>query len=234
MHLFGRAKPAAPPPPDPAKPSGSTNPNDSIIKLKDAVDTVEKREEHLTRKIDKEIADAKKFSAAGKKREALQCLKRKKLYEAQVESLSGQKNNLTAQMLALEQMNVTKEVLAAQRDAAQNMQAMTAGFGGTEGVERIYESIEDGMADANEIQETLSRQLDVPGVDGLDDDDLLAELEGMEQDELTAELGKVDLSDSGPQAAKVPTNQPLPAVPTKAVTQEEEDELAELERSMAM
>ena len=71
---------------------------------------------------------------------------------------------------------------------------MTAALGGTEGVERLQEDIEDGMADANEIQEAMSRQMDLPGVEGMDDDDLLAELEGLEEEELTAELSKVELA----------------------------------------
>lgn len=136
-------------------------------------------------------------------------------------------------MLALEQMNVTREVLEAQKVAATNMKKMTTEIGGTEGVERLQEDIEDTMADASEIQETMSRAMDVPGVDGMDDDDLLAELEGLEQDELSAELSKVELGAPTAMPA-APTSQPLPSAPTSAVTAEEEDELAALERSMAM
>merc|ERR1719440_362656 len=172
---------------------------------------------------------AKLFSQQNKKREAIQCLKRKKMYEQQVNNLDGQKNNLTAQMLALEQMNVTREVLSAQKSAASEMKSMTAAMGGTEGVERLQEDIEDGMADANEIQETMSRTMDVPGVEGMDDDDLLAELEGLEQDELSAEKGKVDLSaELAPPASMpaAPTSQPLPSAPTSAITSDEMDELA--------
>lgn len=236
MHLFGRAKKNDPPPAQPAEPSGPTkkvNAHESILKLKEAMETVERREEHLIRKVDTEIKNAKDFSAQGKKREALQCLKRKKLYDSQVASLDGQKQNLLAQMLALEQMNMNQEVIAQQQRAARDMQAMTAAMGGVEGVEKTYEDIEDGMVEANEIQETMGRTIDVPGVEGLDDDDLLAELEGLQEEDLTAELSKVDLS-AGIAAPSAPTSQPLPAAPTSAVTKAEEDELAELERSMAM
>ena len=53
----------------------------------DMIETIEKRETHIQRKIDNEITQAKKFSAAGKKREALQCIKRKKMYEKQLEQI---------------------------------------------------------------------------------------------------------------------------------------------------
>ena len=48
---------------------------------------MEKREEHLNRKVDNEIKQAKAFSQQNKKREAIQCLKRKKMYEQQITNL---------------------------------------------------------------------------------------------------------------------------------------------------
>ena len=51
------------------------------------IETIEKRETHIGRKIDNEVTNAKKFSAAGKKREALQCIKRKKMYEKQLDQI---------------------------------------------------------------------------------------------------------------------------------------------------
>ena len=212
-----------------------TSAAETIGKLKDALETCEKREEHLQRKVDNEINGAKKFSAAGKKREALQCLKRKKMYDVQIDNLQGQKDNLVKQMLALEQMNVTREVLQASKKAAVDMKTMTSELGGTEGVERLQEDIEDSMAEANEIQETMSRAMDMPGVD-LDDDELLAELEGLEEDELNAELSKVDISAGSVAMPSAGTHEPvsLPSAGTKAISAEEEDELAALEARMAM
>ena len=55
--------------------------------MRDALETVEKREEHLNRKVDNEIKQAKLFSQQNKKREAIQCLKRKKMYEQQITNL---------------------------------------------------------------------------------------------------------------------------------------------------
>ena len=51
------------------------------------METVEKREEHLLRKVDNEIKQAKQFSQQNKKREAIQCLKRKKMYDQQITNL---------------------------------------------------------------------------------------------------------------------------------------------------
>lgn len=58
-----------------------------MAKVNDTLETITKREEHIQRKVDNEMKQAKAFSQANKKREALQCLKRKKMYEKQLESL---------------------------------------------------------------------------------------------------------------------------------------------------
>ena len=65
----------------------ASTPADTIGKLRDALETVEKREEHLLRKVDNEIKQAKQFSQQNKKREAIQCLKRKKMYDQQINNL---------------------------------------------------------------------------------------------------------------------------------------------------
>ena len=59
----------------------------AMAKVNDTLETITKREEHIQRKVDNEMKQAKAFSQANKKREALQCLKRKKMYEKQLESL---------------------------------------------------------------------------------------------------------------------------------------------------
>ena len=46
-----------------------------------------KREEHLQFKIDNEIKQAREFSKVNKKREALTCIKRKKMYEKQLDQI---------------------------------------------------------------------------------------------------------------------------------------------------
>jgi|TARA_B110001469_G_scaffold114702_1_gene118768 hypothetical protein len=83
MNLFGRSKPSAAAPIPSGNSGGGNHTSDAISKLRDAAETMQKREEHLLRKMDNEIKLAKEFSAKGKKREALTCIKRKKMYEKQ-------------------------------------------------------------------------------------------------------------------------------------------------------
>ena len=83
-HVAATETPVAPPP---TAPSPQDNAQQAITKVRDMIETIDKREGHVQRKIDNEITNAKKLSAAGKKREALQCIKRKKMYEKQLDQI---------------------------------------------------------------------------------------------------------------------------------------------------
>ena len=62
-------------------------------------------------------------------RQALACIKRKKMYEGQVEKIGQARLNLETQQLALEQLNLNKEVVEAQREGAKTMASVTAQMG---------------------------------------------------------------------------------------------------------
>lgn len=247
MNLFGsRKKPAAPQPTAP--PAGGSAPAPSsqaaIARVQDAIDTLEKKEAHLQRKYDGCTQLAKDFSAKGKKPQALQELKKRKLYEKQQGQIQNQKLTLMTQLNALESTILNREMLAANREAADAIAKETASMGGVDAVDQTMDAVEDGLQDVAEIGDALSRNVGMPGLDA-DDDELLAELEAevAEADaaDLTEQLSKVELKSgkgqTGGENSKakdfpdVPL--PMPAAPTHAMT-EEERELAELEASMAM
>ena len=127
-----------------------------------------KREEHLQFKIDNEIKQAREFSKVNKKREALTCIKRKKMYEKQLEQLSGAKMTLETQRLALENININKETIEAQRTATQAMQAATRQMGGVDAVEDTMDQVEEGLQDADEIGQAMARSVNT-GIDADDD-----------------------------------------------------------------
>ena len=89
MSRLTRVRRVAESPPSPA-PSAETTPvgaQGAIAKVRDMIETIEKREGHIGRKIADEINKARSLSAVGKKREALQCIKRKKMYEKQLDQI---------------------------------------------------------------------------------------------------------------------------------------------------
>ena len=201
----------------------------AMAKLNETIENIGKKEDHLQRKMDAEVANALKFSAAGKKREALQCLKKKKMYEQQLTQLGTSKINLENQKLTMESMNMNAEIIDTQRVVTTSMQAQVKKMGGVDKVEELMDQVEDAQTDAQEIQNAMNRQMNVPGLDQ-DDDELLAELEGLQEAQLAAEMVKVEIG----HAVVMPSAPiSLPAAGTKKVMTDEERELAELEASMA-
>ena len=201
----------------------------AMAKLNETIENIGKKEDHLQRKMDAEVANALKFSAAGKKREALQCLKKKKMYEQQLTQLGTSKINLENQKLTMESMNMNAEIIEAQRVVTTSMQAQVKKMGGVDKVEELMDQVEDAQTDAQEIQNAMNRQMNVPGLDQ-DDDELLAELEGLQEAQLAAEMAKVEIG----HAVVMPSAPiSLPDAGTKKVMTDEERELAELEASMA-
>ena len=201
----------------------------AMAKLNETIENIGKKEDHLQRKMDAEVANALKFNAAGKKREALQCLKKKKMYEQQLTQLGTSKINLENQKLTMESMNMNAEIIDTQRVVTTSMQAQVKKMGGVDKVEELMDQVEDAQTDAQEIQNAMNRQMNVPGLDQ-DDDELLAELEGLQEAQLAAEMAKVEIG----HAVVMPSAPiSLPAAGTKKVMTDEERELAELEAAMA-
>lgn len=241
--LFGKKKeePSTPAQPEqPQQPSGNDT-HASIMKVKETIDRIDKRENFLQTKIEAEMANAQKFSKANKKKEALECLKRKKLIEAQINTINATKMTLMKQQMALESMNLNEEILAAQKDAANTMTKQVKRMGGVDAAEQVMDQIEDGLVDAEEINNAMSRDVGMGGVDA-DEDELMQELEGLETELLAKEMGNVNVgsgSSSGAKEASFPDapediRMVMPSAPTKAVETEEEKILRELEASMSM
>jgi len=231
MNLFGRKKPAD----EPVARSGGGKSDSSaaaIAKLRDTTETMDKRIEHLQRKVDAEVKQAITFNKANKKREALACIKRKKLYEKQVEQLENTSLTIQNQQINLEAMRLHQETLAAQRQAAQATQQLVDRMGGTEGVEDLQDKIEEGLQDAAEIQDAMSRDI---GGGQHDEDDLTAELEGLMADDLADDMTQLDMGGDADAAVSMPSAPvSMPSAPTAKVLSSEEEELAALEASMAM
>jgi len=240
MNLFGKKRDPVPPPTTaPAAPAGGSN-QAAIVKVKDTIETMGKRQEHLLRKVNLETKNAMQYSKTNKKKEAIACLKRKKMFEKQVEQIANTMLTLETQLLTLESMNINREALEAQKFANAAIGEEVRKMGGVDAVAEVIDNVEEGLQDAHEIQEELGRVVGMPGIDD-DEDELLAELEGLEEEQLAEEIGKVDLGTNA-EALKGMPKAPqeellsLPAAGTKKVAAmtDEERELAELEASMAM
>jgi charged multivesicular body protein 4 len=225
MNLFGKksTKAAA----APVQP-----PVDTFKLMRDNLDLLEKREEHLNKKIEMAIAEAKQKSLKKDKNGALFALKRKKLLEAEISKIQGARITLDSQILSLESASVNVEVFKAVKAGAGAMKAIRGNIDADK-VEEIMEDIEEEKDIHNSISEAISR----PGRDIFDDEDLLNEL---------AELEALDAEEkmlSNPTITNATTESvfKLPSVPTsgivsktQAIVEESEEErsLKELQASM--
>ncbi len=125
MQLFGRAKKAAP------------TAKDSIIKMRETLEMLEKREKFLQGKIDNELKIAKANAAKNKRRThslfimltlldavALMALKRKKTYEAHVDKILGARMTIETQVMTIESANVNLEAMNAMKAGADAMKSI--------------------------------------------------------------------------------------------------------------
>eukprot|EP01118_Nematostelium_gracile_P016716 TRINITY_DN698_c0_g1_i1.p1 TRINITY_DN698_c0_g1~~TRINITY_DN698_c0_g1_i1.p1 ORF type:complete len:213 (+),score=87.85 TRINITY_DN698_c0_g1_i1:162-800(+) len=210
LSLFGKKK-AAP------------TAKDSIAKLRETLDMLEKREQFLQKKMDREVAEAKKFMQQKNKRAALMCLKRKKTYEGQMEKISGARMTIEQQVMTLEGANVSLEAMNAMRMGAQSMKSIHRDMS-IDQVDDTMDEIREQMDIANEINDAISQPL---GGDIMDEDELLAELDDLEQESLDEQL-----LNTGRTSVPVLPNAPTKA-PAKKPVIDEDAELAALEASMA-
>lgn len=196
-------------------------PQEAIQKLRETEEMLEKKQAFLEKKIDHEVATAKK-NAAKNKRAALQALKRKKRYEKQLQQIDGTLSTIEFQREALENASTNTEVLNVMGSAAKALQAAHQNMD-VDKVHDLMDDVAEQQEIANEISEAISNPVGF-GQDA-DEDDLMAELEELEQEELDEKL-----LDVGPIVDKLPSvpSEPLPAA-AKSKPQHDDDELKELE-----
>jgi len=225
MRLFGKAKKAP-------------TPKETITKMRETIEMLEKRENHLQNKINFELQEAKKFIAAKNKRAAMMCVKRKKAYEVQIEKMSGARMTIDAQLMAIEGASVSLDTMNVMKMGAQTMKSIHNNIT-IEDVDNTMEDIQEQMSIANEINEAISQPL---GGAEYDEDDLNAELDALVQEDLDQQF----LNASAPVANPVvpQTNASIKAPPqalnangrntVAAPVVDEDAELRALEESMTL
>ncbi|KAL7580752.1 hypothetical protein ACA910_001035 [Epithemia clementina (nom. ined.)] len=224
MNWFGRKKEA----PAPSTVSATsavrpTDPQSTIVQLREQIANQDKRQEHIQRKIEQMIKEAKEKMAKNDKKGALFAMKRKKLFEAEMDKIENVKMTLETQVINLESAAQNAETFKAMQAGSKTMKKIRTEVG-LEEVDDIMDSIKEEMELAAEINNAISQPVD-PLL--ADDDELLAELEELEtkdlENELLAPPTKTDVLD-------------LPTVPdTKlpALQKKEEEDLKALEAELA-
>lgn len=198
---------------------------DSIVQLRQQLILLEKKEDHLQKKIDEEHKVAKS-NAVSNKSVATMALKRKKAHENELERISGTRLQLEMQVNTLESANLNAETLAVMKKGADALRVIHGNLDADK-VADTMDQITEQRGIAEEISNAIaSNPLASPG----EDEELLAELNGLEEEVLNERLAGADHV-----PLHIPANVPTGArQPMAAVEDDEETQLRELQAHLAM
>ena len=247
QRLFGSRTPrATSAPSESSAPAANTRhgaPKSAVETFQETRDLLEKREAHVLRLVSDEIEQARAHQAGNRRREALECIKRKRIHEKELERLSVQKLNIMQQEQMLQQVRFTAIVRDAEEVGAAALEREIRRTGGVEGVEKLQDRLEDLFADGNDLLEAAAKPMGDAA--SQDEAELLEELEALElehelQDTSPAAgsaAGAGSSSNTSVQAQPVPQYDPRATRRAAAAERErhaEERELAELTATMAV
>ncbi|BBN14332.1 charged multivesicular body protein 4A/B [Marchantia polymorpha subsp. ruderalis] len=213
------------------KPKEEPSTLSTLDKLNETLEMLEKKEKVLQKKIAVEIEKARDYTRAKNKRAAIQCLKKKKLYEVQVEQLGNFQLRIHDQMIMLEGAKATTETVDALRSGASAMKNMQKATN-IDDVDKTMDEINEQTENMKQIQEALSTPIGAAA--DFDDDELEAELEELEG----AELEEALLQPATTPATQLPTvptqSRPMSTPAQRQPAKTEDDELAALQAEMAL
>ncbi|XP_076840928.1 charged multivesicular body protein 5 [Brachyhypopomus gauderio] len=109
------------------------------------------------------------------KQKAMRVLKQKRIYEGQRDQLAQQTFNMEQANYTIQALKDTKTTVEAMKVGAKEMKKAYKEVK-MDQIEDLQDQLEDMMAEANEVQEALSRSYCTPDID---EDDLEAELEAL-------------------------------------------------------
>ncbi|GMI19365.1 hypothetical protein TrCOL_g7637 [Triparma columacea] len=226
MNFFGRKRESKPVPRKGG--GGATVPTDTIQTLKASLVTLDKREDHIQKKMDAMVEEAKKKLKAKDKKGALFAMKRKKMYESEIEKIMGSKMTLETQIMSLESSVQNMETFRAMKAGKDAMASVRKNVD-VDNVDEMMDDIREEMDTANEISEAIGRPVDG---DTYDEDELLGELNMLEEEDLEDQLLTPAVAAPAPKL-NLP-DAPIGGLESKEAEDEDERALRELEASLAM
>ncbi|AEE74937.1 putative Snf7 family protein [Arabidopsis thaliana] len=191
--------------------------------IQDASDRINKRGDSVEDKIKKLDVELCKYKEQLKKTRpgpaqeavkarAMRVLKQKKMYEGQRDMLYNQTFNLDQVSFAAEGLKDAQQTMTALKSANKELKGMMKTVK-IQDIDNLQDEMMDLMDVSSEIQESLGRSYNIP--DGLDEDDLMGELDALE-----ADMGNETEADGMPSYLQPDTETDydselnLPAAPT--------------------
>ena len=227
------------------KEPATISPEETIRTLREHIDRMEKRERFLEHKFGILANEAKERLGKGDKKGkcqnlytlmlydypsdfllfifvgAVSIMKKRKLYQAEADKISNIKMTLETQAIHLESAASSAEAFHAMSAGNKTMKKIRQDVG-VDQVDDMMVDIQEEMQMAEEVNNAMGQAID-PLMGGVDDDDLMKELEEMDQMDLTTKFDS---------AGK--TNSYFPQVPTSGLSRREEEDYRRLQAELAM
>ncbi|XP_038153808.1 charged multivesicular body protein 4c [Cyprinodon tularosa] len=195
---------------------GGPSPQEAIHRLRETEEMLTKKQDYLEKKIEQEIATAKKHGTRNK-RAALQALKRKKRLEQQLTQIDGTLSTIEFQREALENSHTNTEVLKNMGFAAKAMKHAHQNMD----IDKIDDLMQD-ITEQQDVAREISEAISGPFGEQFDEDELLAELEELEQEGLQESMKSIGGLPSVP-SSKLPSSQPTHRATTKKRAEDDDD-----------
>mmetsp|Transcript_13075 Transcript_13075/g.19244 ORF Transcript_13075/g.19244 Transcript_13075/m.19244 type:complete len:222 (-) Transcript_13075:231-896(-) len=197
-------------------------PADTIRNLRFHIQRQEKREQFLEKKLLLLAKEAKEKLNSGDKKGAVATMKKRKLYQAELDKISNVKMTLETQAMNLESAVHTADAFKVMSAGTNTMAKIRTEMGGVESVDDLMIDIQDEVQMADEVNTAIGQTAIGPT---MDDDELMKELEDMGNMELQQQL---DAAETGTKN--------LPAVPTSkpSKSKQDEEDFKKLEAELAL
>ncbi|XP_012708629.2 charged multivesicular body protein 4c [Fundulus heteroclitus] len=195
---------------------GGPSPQEAIHRLRETEEMLTKKQDYLEKKIEQEIATARKHGTKNK-RAALQALKRKKRLEQQLTQIDGTLSTIEFQREALENSHTNTEVLKNMGFAAKAMKKVHENMD----VDKIDDLMQD-ITEQQDVAREISEAISGPFGEQFDEDELLAELEELEQEDLEENMKSMGGLPSVP-SSKLPSSQPSHRTKSKKRAEDDDD-----------
>lgn len=186
--------------------------------LQDTSTRIDTRVTELDKKIAKCDEDLRRYAGASKsgqqKQLALQCLKRKKMYEQQRDQILGTQFNVDSLAGAQEQAEINVMTVEAMKGGYQELKERYTQIGGVMDIERLMDDMADLNDDIADINEAISASYAVP--DGFDEASFEAEFSALEEEMKMEALTGVAKPSYLPEAEKPAVKEPAPVAEAAA------------------
>jgi len=203
-------------------------PKNAILKLRQQLDMLQKREKHLEGQMAEQDAIARK-NITTNKTAAKAALRRKKLHERTLEQTSAHIAQVEQQIYSIEAANINQETLNAMKNAGQAMKQIHGNLT-IDKVDQTMDELREQHALGEEIASAITN---APIGEPLDEADLEEELEGLEQEAMDERMLKTGPTPVGGEVNRLPAVSTGPIKPT-SVEEDEEEELRKMQAEIAL